>query len=352
MSPAPPLVVHHPDARSKGVPPVVTGTHDIYIDFADGSRVIDAFGGAAVAILGFTNEAIIQAIETEQRKTGFIYGAFFSHTAGEELADYLVNYSGGDFAGCNFIAGGSEAAESALKTARQYWWEKGQKEKKRFIGRHMSYHGNTIGALSVAYHPGKRAPFASFVNEDIFHYVSPASYFHYGKEGQSEEDYATQLADELDAKITELGAETVAAFMIEPIVSSSQGLAFAPKTYFQKVRAVCDKHDVLLIFDEIMCGMWRMGRMFTYKRFGEGVKPDILIAAKGLGAGFVPIGVMFANQRIVDAILDGSGFWNHGFTYTAFGTSCAGALAAQKYLVENGFEGKIDRLEEQIGTHL
>lgn len=218
---------------------------------ADGSRVIDAFGGAAVAILGSGNETVISAIEREQRQSGFTYGCFMTHTAGEALAEYLVDYSKGDFAGCNFIAGGSEAAESALKTARQYWWEKGQKQRTKFIGRHMSYHGNTIGALSVAYHPAKRAPFASFVKEDVFHYVSPAHYLHYGKEGETEEEYATRLADELEAKIVELGPDTVAAFMFEPMVASSQGATLPPKTYFQKVRAVCDKYDVLVIYDEM-----------------------------------------------------------------------------------------------------
>ena len=340
------------DDRSKGTPPTVTRTWNIYLELEDGSTIIDAMSGAAVNIIGFGNESVLKAMEEEMHRTGFVYNAFFTNSSTEKLAEYLIAHSNGDFAGCNFVAGGSEATESAMKTARQYWVDKGEPNRTRFIGREMSYHGNTVGALSVGCHPFRRGPFTSFVNEDVFHYVSAANHFHYGQEGESEEDHATRLAKELEDKIVALGPETVAAFILEPMVAASQGAVLPPKTYFTKVREVCDKYGVLLIFDEIMCGMWRLGKMFTYTRVAEGISPDILVCAKGLGGGYVPIGAILASAKVVDAILAGSGFWNHGFTYTGFGLSSAGALAVQKYLIENDFEHKIYQLEEELSTML
>ncbi|KAL1412257.1 hypothetical protein Q8F55_003268 [Vanrija albida] len=267
--------------RTTSPSPVAVKTDNIYVTFEDGSVVIDAVGGAGVSILGFGNQTVIQAVKDEMDRCGYVYAGLYSNAASEKLAAYLIDHSEGDFAGVNFVGGGSECIESCLKLAKQYWWERGNTIKRRFIGRKMSYHGNTIAALSLGWHPVRRVPFASFVNEDMFSWVSPAFYGHGARPGESEEDYATRLADELDAEITRLGPETVAAFVIEPMVATSIGAALPPKTYFTKIKAVCDEHDVLLIFDEIMCGMWRTGRMFTYWRIGEGVKPDLVATGGG-----------------------------------------------------------------------
>ena len=195
--------------------------------------------------------------------------------------------------------------EAVIKLARQYWVEKKQPERKKFIARHLSFHGNTIATLSLAFHPARRAPYEAILDHDKFFHVSPAYYKRFGKRGESEDEYVQRLAKELEDKILELGPETVAGFVAETVVGAAAGAVPAPKGYFRAVREVCDKYDVLFILDEVMSGMGRkffsfapfarktthivgrggMGTMHAWESFGDNTPPDIQAVAKGLGGG-------------------------------------------------------------------
>ncbi|MEO0821939.1 MAG: aspartate aminotransferase family protein, partial [Pseudomonadota bacterium] len=233
--------------------------------------------------------------------------------------------------------GGSEATEAAVKLARQYWTEKGEGARRHVIARWQSYHGNTLGALSASGNRWRRAQFQPLLS-DAMHHAEPCHHWRWGEPGESPEDYAIRAADSLDAKIRELGAETVAAFIAEPVVGATMGAVPAPPGYWSRIREICDRHGVLLILDEVMCGMGRTGTLFACDSVSgpegpaamtgaEAVRPDILCIAKGLGAGIQPIGAMLCTGEIYRTIEQGSGFFQHGHTYIGHPTACAAGLA-------------------------
>lgn len=224
--------------------------------------------------------------------------------------------------------------EAALKLSRQYFYETGQKQRVNFIARQLSYHGNTLGTLSLAYHPARRAPYEANLTHHCFHHVSPAYAKRFQKPDETEEQYVERLRQELDDKFQELGPETVIAFVAETVVGATTGVVEPPKGYIKAMRSVCDKYGALFILDEVMSGMGRMGTLHAWEKYGDGATPDIQAVAKGLGGGYASIGAVLMSERVSVGIRDNSGFWNHGHTYQAHPIQCAAALAVQKVLIE------------------
>ena len=337
-------------------PPVAVGGHGVWLRTADGREYLDASGGAAVSCLGHQHPRVIEAIRQQADSFAYAQNSFFSSQPAEELAEELVGHEPGGLASAFFVSGGSEAVEAAIKLARQYFIEVGQPERTRFIARRQSYHGNTLGALSASGNAARRAPYLPLLSP-AFSHVSPAFAYHEQRADETEAEFTARLAAELEAEFQRLGPANVAAFLAEPVVGATAGCVTAPPGYFRAVRDICDRHGALLILDEVMCGMGRTGTLHAWEQ--EGVVPDIQAVAKGLGGGFQPIGAMLASGRVMDALRDGSGSFQHGHTYLAHPIACAAALAVQRVIREDGLLEQVrtlgerleHRLTERLGNH-
>ncbi|MDY0272915.1 MAG: aspartate aminotransferase family protein [Advenella sp.] len=315
---------------------------------SDGKSYIDACGGAAVSCLGHGHPAVIEAIKQQLDTIAYAHTSFFTTQVAEDLADFLQQKAPGSLNHVYFVSGGSEAIETALKLARQYFVEIDQTERRHFIARRQSYHGNTLGALAIGGNVWRRQPFLPLLIES--HHVSACYAYRDQRENESEEQYASRLAKELEDKILELGPSTVAAFVAETVVGATAGAVPPVKTYLAKIRAVCDKYGVLLILDEIMSGMGRTGHLFACEE--DGVVPDIVTIAKGLGAGYQPIGAALCTDKIYDVIVNGSGYFQHGHTYIGHATACAAALAVQKTIQEQNLLNNVLQRGEQLRSEL
>jgi len=313
-----------------------------------GRAYIDASGGAAVSCLGHGHPEVIQAIKQQLDAVAYAHSSFFTTQVCEDLADFLATRAPGDLNHIYFVSGGSEAVEAALKLARQYFVEIGQPARRHFIARRQSYHGNTLGALAIGGNAWRREPFLPLLVEA--HHVSPCYAYRDQRADETAEQYAQRLADELEAKIRELGPENVAAFVAETVVGATAGVLAPVGGYLQRVREVCDRHGVLLILDEVMSGMGRTGHLYACAE--DSIVPDIITIAKGLGAGYQPIGAMVASSRIYDAIVAGSGFFQHGHTYMGHATACAAALAVQQVIERDGLLDNVLARGEQLRAAL
>lgn len=336
--------------------PMATGGRGSWLQTVDGHEIIDACGGAAVSCLGHGHERIAAAIHAQTDRLAYAHSGLFTNEPAEALADALVGHEPGGLAYAFFTSGGSEAIEAAVKLARQHFLELGQPRRTRFIARRQSYHGNTLGALALSGNAARRAPYLPLLS-DAFSHVSPAFAYRGQLESESEAEYVLRLAAELEAEFQRLGPDTVAAFVAEPVVGATTGCAVAPTGYFPAMRAVCDRHGVLLILDEVMCGMGRTGTMHAWEQ--EGVTPDIEVVAKGLGGGYQPIGAVLATARVVEPLRDGSGGFQHGHTYLSHPIGCAAALAVQEVIRDEGLVERVrrmgalleERLVERFGNH-
>ncbi|WP_423381574.1 aspartate aminotransferase family protein [Burkholderia sp. LMG 32019] len=328
--------------------PVAVAGDCIEIIDSTGKRYIDACGGAAVSCLGHSNQRVIDAIKRQAQQLAYAHTSFFTTDVAEELADRLVEAAPAGLEHVYFVSGGSEAVEAALKLARQYFVEKGEPQRRHFIARRQSYHGNTLGALAIGGNAWRREPFLPLLIEA--HHVSPCFAYRDQQAGETDEAYAQRLADELEQKIVELGADNVAAFVAETVVGATAGAVPPVRTYLEKIRAVCDKYGVLLILDEIMSGMGRTGYLYACDE--DGVAPDLLTIAKGLGAGYQPIGATLVSDRIYRTIVDGSGFFQHGHTYLGHATACAAALEVQRVIAEEKLLDNVKARGEQLRASL
>lgn len=328
--------------------PVAVAGDGIEIIDSTGKRYIDACGGAAVSCLGHSNQRVIDAIKRQAQQLAYAHTSFFTTDVAEELADRLVEAAPAGLEHVYFVSGGSEAVEAALKLARQYFVEKGEPQRRHFIARRQSYHGNTLGALAIGGNAWRREPFLPLLIEA--HHVSPCFAYRDRQAGETDEAYAQRLADELEQKIVELGADNVAAFVAETVVGATAGAVPPVRTYLKKIRAVCDKYGVLLILDEIMSGMGRTGYLYACDE--DGVAPDLLTIAKGLGAGYQPIGATLVSDRIYRTIVDGSGFFQHGHTYLGHATACAAALEVQRVIAEEKLLDNVKARGEQLRASL
>jgi len=335
--------VFHRDPRLKY--PVAVRGEGAYLYDRDGKRYLDASGGAAVSCLGHSDAAVVKAIHEQLAKLPFAHTSFFTNEPMEALADALIARAPKSFDKVYFVSGGSEAMEAALKLARQYFVEKGEPQRGHVIGRRQSYHGNTLGALAVGGNAWRRKQFEPLLIKTS--HVSPC-YAYRGKQpGESDASYVDRLGDELEKACQE---KSVIAFVAETVAGATIGAVPPVPGYFKRVREVCDRHGVLLILDEVMCGMGRCGTLWAFEQ--EGVVPDMVAVAKGLGAGYQPIGALLVSRQICDRIQKGSGFFQHGHTYIGHAAACAGALAVQKRLHEDGLLGRVTPLGNTLEKKL
>jgi adenosylmethionine-8-amino-7-oxononanoate aminotransferase len=330
------------------LPPFATGGSGLYLTDSTGKRYLDASGGAAVSCLGHGHPDVLAAMHAQIDQLAYAHTSFFTTEVAEELAQRLVDGAPHGISHSYFVSGGSEAIEAAMKMARQYFVEIGQPQRSHFIARRQSYHGNTLGALSVGGNQWRREPFAPILIPAT--HVSPCYPYREQQDNETPEQYGLRLARELDATIERLGAQKVIAFVAETVGGATAGVLTAVPGYFKSIRKVCDRHGVLLILDELMCGMGRTGTLHACQQ--EEVVPDLLVIAKGLGAGYQPIGAVLAQQKIVDAMEQGSGFFQHGHTYLGHAVACAAALAVQKVIERDGLLARVQasgaRLEQLL----
>lgn len=327
--------------NSKRLPPIGAGADGVYLFDSGGKAYLDGSGGAAVSCLGHSDPDVISAIKDQLDSMAFAHTGFLSSEPAEALADVLVQAAPETLDRVYFVSGGSEAVETALKLARQYFIEVGQPKRENIIARRQSYHGNTLGALAVGGNEWRRAPFAPLLM-DVSH-IAPCYAYREQHPDESEDQYGQRVAQELEAEILRLGPETVMAFVAEPVVGATLGAVPPVAGYFKRVRQICDRYGVLLILDEVMCGMGRTGTLFACER--DGISPDICTIAKGLGGGYQPIGATLCSKEIYEAIEAGTGFFQHGHTYIGHPTACAAGLAVMTKLTGGLVETVADKGE-------
>jgi adenosylmethionine-8-amino-7-oxononanoate aminotransferase len=338
--------VFHRNPKNKY--PLAVGGDGPYVIDRDGKRYLDACGGAAVSCLGHSDREVIDAIKAQLDQLPFAHTSFFTNKPMEALASELVENAPAGIERVYFCSGGSEVVEAALKLARQYFVEVGQSARRHVIARRQSYHGNTLGALATGGNLSRRKQFEPLLF-GVTH-VEPCYSYRGKREGESDTAYGARLVRELEEEVQRLGPDQVIGFVAETVGGATLGCVTPVPGYFQGVRAVCDKYGMLLILDDVMCGMGRCGTLYACEQ--EGVAPDIVCIGKGLGAGYQPIGAMLASAKIYDAVLQGSGFFQHGHTYTGHATACAGALAVQRAIKNRGLLAQVrsrgQALEERL----
>ncbi len=334
--------VFHRHAKAH-YPTAVKGDGCYLID-QNGKRYFDGSGGAAVSCLGHSHPHIIHTIQEQVATLAFAHTSFFTNEPMEKLASFLVSKAPQGLEHVYFVSGGSEAVEAAIKLSRQYFLEAGFPSKYRIIARRQSYHGNTLGALSAGGNLWRKTPFLPLLIECS--HIAPCYEYRFREEGETEEAYGMRVANELEAEILKLGPETVAAFIAEPVVGATMGCVGAVKGYLKRIREICTQYNVLLILDEVMCGMGRTGTLFACEQ--DGVTADLLTIAKGLGAGYQPIGALMVSDTIFKTIQSGTGFFQHGHTYMGHVLACATALAVQQVIESDRLLDRVQSLGGQL----
>lgn len=326
-------------------PPIkAVSSEGCYITDTNGKKYFDGSGGAAVSCLGHGDPDVIKAVQDQTSKMAFAHTGFFSSDPAEELAELLIDNAPGELDRVYFVSGGSEAIEAAIKLARQFHIENGEPSRHHIIARKQSYHGNTLGALAAGGNKWRRNQFEPILI-DASH-ISPCYEYVDKLKEETSFDYGQRVAQELEDEILRLGTDKVMAFIVEPVVGATMGAVPAVPGYFKKVRNICDKYGVLLILDEVMCGMGRTGHLFA-SEFDE-IAPDILCIAKGLGAGYQPIGAMLCSKNIYNRLGKGSGFFQHGHTYMGHPVACAAALAVLKAILNRKLLSSIKSKSNQL----
>lgn len=335
-------VFHRPEFRG----PVAVGGDGCYLIDASGKRYLDASGGAAVSCLGHNHPRIVQAVRDQASRLAYAHTAFFTSEPMEALADRLIEHAPTGIDKVYFVSSGSEAIEASLKLARQYFLATGRPERRTFIARRQSYHGNTLGALAVGGNARRRAPYAPLLMD--VHHIAPCYAYRDRRAGETDDDYGRRAAAALETAILETGPERVIGFVAETVVGATLGAVPPVAGYFRHIRDICDRHGVLLILDEVMCGMGRTGTLHACEQ--EAVAPDIMTIAKGLGGGYQPIGAMLVSGQIAEAVQSAGGF-QHGHTYVGHAIGCAAALAVQDVIRDEHLLRKVqDRGAELCGA--
>lgn len=309
--------------------PVADYGDGCYIIDKQGKRYLDGSGGAAVSCLGHSDAAVTEALKRQLDKIAFAHTGFLSSDPAEELAESLIKHAPEGLERVYLVSGGSEAVEASIKLARQYFLEIDQPQRHRIIARQQSYHGNTLGALAAGGNEWRRAQFAPLMVETS--HISPCYEYRGKEDGENTFDYGQRVANELETELLRVGPESVMAFIAEPVVGATAGAVPAVEGYFKRIREICDQYGLLLILDEVMCGMGRTGTLFACEQ--DAVSPDILTIAKGLGAGYQPIGAMLCSGKIYQTLSDGSGFFQHGHTYMGHPLAATAANAVLTAIV-------------------
>jgi len=335
--------------------PVAASGRGVFIHDTAGKEYIDASSGAAVSCLGHSHPDVLAAMREQLDRLAYAHTSFFTTQVAEELADNLIARAPSGMGHVFFVSGGSEAIEAALKLARQYFVERGEPQRRTIIARRQSYHGVTLGALAVGGREWQRKQFGPLLIET--HHVSPVYEYRERRADESPQAYGERLAQELEAKIHELGGGNVIAFVAETVVGATLGAVPAVAGYFKRVREICDRHGVLLILDEVMCGMGRTGTLHACEQ--EGVSPDLMAIAKGLGGGYAPIGALLMQDKIFETVARGSGAFQHSHTYMGHPLACAAALTVQRVIQRDNLLANVRtqgahlsrRLKERFGNH-
>ena len=323
----------------RGTLPLAVGGRGILISDAAGREYLDASGGAAVSCLGHGHPDVMRAMHEQIDRIAYAHTSFFSTVVAEELADHLIAHAPPGISHTYLVSGGSEAIEAALKLARQYFVEIGEPQRRHFIARRQSYHGNTLGALAVGGNEWRRRQFAPLLI-DVAH-VAPCYEYRDRRADETAEAYGARLVRELEDTIARLGGENVIAFVAETVGGATAGALAPVPGYFRRIRDLCNAHGILLIADEVMCGMGRTGTLHAVEQ--EGIAPDLMAIAKGLGGGYQPIGAVLVGEKIISALTQGSGFFQHGHTYIGHPVACAAALAVQKVIQRDDLLASVQR---------
>ena len=339
----------------RAVPRTAVSAQGVWITDAQGHRYLDASGGAAVSCLGHGHPDVLAAMHAQIDRLAYAHTGFFTSEVSEALAEQLARTAPAGLDQVYFVSGGSEAVEASLKLARQYFVEIGQTERTQFVARNQSYHGNTLGALAVGGNAWRRKQFAPLLI-DVGR-VSACYEYRDRADGQCQAQYTQQLLDELDAKFQEIGPHRVIAFVAETVVGATLGAVPGTPGYWAGVRALCDRYGILLIADEVMCGMGRTGTLHAVEQ--EGVVPDLMTIAKGLGGGYQPIGAVLAARRVMSPLIAGSGLFQHGHTYLGHPVAAAAALAVQQVIERDDLLAAVrarsaylrQSLDSRLGQH-
>ena len=328
--------------------PVAVRGDGVYLYDSNGKQYLDGSGGAAVSCLGHGNQEVIAAIKAQVEQLAYAHTAFFTNEPQEQLAARLVERFPVAGARVYFLSGGSEANETAIKLARQYWLSQGKSDKHIVVSRNQSYHGNTLGALSLSGNPGRREIFAPILHD--WPKIDPCYAFRHQNDAESARDYGVRAAHSLEKAIAEHGADNIAAFIAETVVGATLGAVPPVDGYFRQIREICDRHDILLILDEVMCGSGRSGTYFAFEQ--DGVVPDIVTIAKGLGGGYQAIGAAIARGFIHDSVVTQFGSFSHGHTYIGHATACAAAIAVSSVIDEQDLLGNVQEISELLSSEL
>ncbi|KAF5565516.1 ornithine aminotransferase [Fusarium phyllophilum] len=312
-------------------PETVSSASGVWITLSSGRKILDGCAGAAVAIIGHGNTEVRDAMVEQMSSVSYVHTMAYTTNSAEDLANYILEGEPFDLTRAYFVGSGSEAMDSAMKLARQYHVENGQPQRTKFVSRRQAYHGNTIGAMSVGSFVARRAPYEGAILLDNVSYVSPAYEYRVRKDDETEQEYAQRLVDELEAEFQAVGPDTIMAFVAETVGGATAGCISPPAGYFEGVGKVCRKYGILLILDEVMCGVGRCGTFFAFEQDGD-VRPDIVTTGKGLGGGYAPIAATLVHRKIIETLKKGTASFNHGHTYQAHPVSCAAALAIQKII--------------------
>ena len=328
--------------------PIAVRGEGPYVYDSTGKQYLDGCGGAAVCCLGHGHPLIVEAIKVQVDRLAYAHTAFFTNEPQEQLATRLADRFPEPNARVYFSSSGSEANETAIKLARHYWLSQGRDDKHIVVSRQQSYHGNTIGALSVSGAPQRREVFVPLLHD--WPRIDPCYSYRHQHNDESAEDYAARSAHALEKAVSDHGADNIAAFIAETVVGATLGAVPAVDGYFKQVREICDRHDILLILDEVMAGSGRSGTFFAFEQ--EGVVPDIVTIAKGLGGGYQAIGATIARGIIHDSIVEEFGSFSHGHTFIGHATACAAALAVADVIEQDDLLDNVQAISTQLFDEL
>lgn len=327
--------------------PVVQSGKGVFLYDREGKRYLDASSGAITASIGHGVQEIADAMREQAGKVSFVYRSQFTSEPAERLAKKLSEWTPGNDYWSFFVNSGSEATETAMKIAVQYWQEQGRNGKNKVLSRRMSYHGITLGALSMSGHVARRRRFAPLL-EDLPVVAPP--YCYRCPFQMTHPACGLACAEDLGTAIKRIGSEHIAAFIAEPVIGAAGGAVVPPQGYYERIKEICDSNDMLFIADEVMTGIARTGAMFAMEHYG--VEPDIMALGKGMSAGYTPIAATLVKDRVVEPIMNGSNVVMAGHTFSANPQSAAVSLAVLEYIEMHRLEESAERSGADLLTRL